>query len=207
MLPCIVVRQDGVHERLLLSIRGTQSHTVDPGTCWCEGSILFGSVTRYVIGDFGAGDIAGDTYLRNLLHQTGDYMWTVTPLLPIFEQFKSTALPSLTKIQQWQQASFSQALVNVPFVSWVALVHTVPPVRATQTHLTSTSTHVSKPCHSPGASTPLLSTQVKNMHLRWRCRQFDLGKDVHWKLAWMSRIWGSKRSLFLLTKLWGNCFL
>ena len=68
MLPCIVVRQDGVHERLLLSIRSTQSHAVDPGTGCCEESILFGSITRYVIGDFGGGD-----FLRNLLHQTGDY--------------------------------------------------------------------------------------------------------------------------------------
>jgi hypothetical protein len=129
------------------------------------------------------------------------------PAPPDIRAILINLFPSLTKIQQWQQASSSQALVNVPFVSWAALAHTVPLVRATQTHLTPTSTHVSKPCHSPGASTPLLSTQVKNMHLRWRCRQFDLGKDVHWKLAWMSRIWGSKRYLFLLIKPWGNCFL
>jgi hypothetical protein len=166
-------------------------------------NIIFGSITRYVIGDFGGGDI-----LRNLLHQTGDY-----GPLPRSSRYSSNLInshppyPSLTKIQQWQQASSSQALVNVPFVSWAALAHTVPPVHATQTHLTSTSTHVSKPCHSPGASTPLLSTQVKNMHLRWRCRQFDSGKDVRWKLAWMSRIWESKRCLFLLIKPWGNCFL
>src|ERR1700733_2655338 len=80
-------------------------------------NIIFGSITRYVIGDFGGGDI-----LRNLLHQTGD-----SGPLHRSSRYSSNLInshppyPSLTKIQQWQQASSSQALVNVPFVSWAAL--------------------------------------------------------------------------------------
>jgi hypothetical protein len=87
MLLCIVVRQDGVHERLLLSIRSTQSHAVDPGTGWCEDQYY----------------IRIDHPVRHRRFRRRGYfakptppnrrLWTVTPLLPIFEQFNQLPSP------------------------------------------------------------------------------------------------------------------